>query len=173
MTQRSKLFRCNAPALSPASTTLWLVHAHRRCRMLDQLGGGPPWPRRKFATAVWTDTAEFRFHTARTKCALEGTDSRLGRVRRQIAVAAFAVRAELQHLVTSFLSGQYSLDSVNAQRCGHCGQCCQFCQALASYARQAKGQSRIRVRAWRSGHATLRPVAGDARTRHRTFAHGP
>lgn len=54
-------------------------------------------PRQQLAAAIGADTAQPVLRTRRAKRALKRTDARLGGRGRQIAVAAFAVGAELEH----------------------------------------------------------------------------
>ena len=58
----------------------------------------PDWPCHEIATAVGASAAgKAVFGAVSAERALERADQRLGRVRRQIAVAAFAVGSELEH----------------------------------------------------------------------------
>src|SRR5260221_2779717 len=69
-----------------------LVDADARPRR----GHGPDRPGYKTAAAVRADVVQFVLGAVRTERAFVGTDPRLRRVRRQVLVAIFAVRPELQ-----------------------------------------------------------------------------
>ena len=59
-------------------------------------GRGPDRPRRKTAAAVRADIVQLVLDAIRAERAFIGTDPRVRRVRRQVLVAIFAVRPELQ-----------------------------------------------------------------------------
>ena len=61
------------------------------------LGRRPDWSRRKSAAAVGADVVEMGFDAIGAEGALVGADARVGRRRRQILVAVFAVGSELEH----------------------------------------------------------------------------
>ena len=65
--------------------------------VLGELVGGTDRPADQLAAAVGATPLEDRVCAAPAECALVSADHRLGRLRRQIAIAALAVRAELQH----------------------------------------------------------------------------
>src|SRR5207248_520541 len=82
-----------------------LEHADDRRRMVDERRRGAAWPRHEFAAAVRTAAAELRFGAGRAEGAFEGADARLGRIRRQVAVTAFAPRSQFEHAANlSFLA---------------------------------------------------------------------
>ena len=60
------------------------------------LGRGPDRPRRKTAAAVRADIVQLVVDAIRAERAFVGTDPRVRRIRRQVLVAIFAVRPELQ-----------------------------------------------------------------------------
>src|SRR6185503_11886424 len=74
-----------------------LVHALRGGRMLRELRRGTSRPRRELAAAVGTLAMQHIVHAIAAERALEGADHCIRRCRRQVAVAAFTVGAELEH----------------------------------------------------------------------------
>src|SRR5256885_6331624 len=80
------------------------VDAFRRRRMLHELVHGTARPRNELTPAVWAHAAQDFAHARAAERALEGTNEGLGGVGREIAVAALAVRAELQHFLPPALS---------------------------------------------------------------------
>jgi len=74
--------------------------APRRRGVFDELGRGPDRPRHEVAATVGADAAQDLVDAASAERALERADPGVGTVRRQVGVAAFAVRAELQHVVS-------------------------------------------------------------------------
>jgi hypothetical protein len=69
----------------------------RRCRVRRQLGRGPDRPRHEPAAAIGTQPArKARCDAGRAKGALERADAGDGGLRRQVDVAAFAIRAKLK-----------------------------------------------------------------------------
>src|SRR5262245_7462267 len=86
--------------------------APRRGRIFGELLGGPHRTARKLAAAVRTGSAEDVCGTVSAKRALEGADHRLSRMRRQVLVAAFAVRPELQHWRLPHLTGSCTVTSL-------------------------------------------------------------
>src|SRR5579864_9450362 len=57
---------------------------------------GPDRPRCKAAAAVRADVEQFRVDAVRAEGAFVGADARVGRIRRQVLVAIFAIGTELQ-----------------------------------------------------------------------------
>src|SRR5579871_734101 len=75
--------------------------ALRRSRTSCELVGGATRPRYQFTTAVRADSFEDSFGTGATKRALEGANECIGRLRRQVPIAAFAIGSKLKHWRTS------------------------------------------------------------------------
>ena len=100
---------------SSTSPSNWITHSGSRkvlgggaaaCRLENspvgrrvafQLARRASWAEHQFPAAVRTDAAQPAFRASDAKRAFEGADPRLGRIRGQVFVAAFAVRAQLQH----------------------------------------------------------------------------
>ena len=85
----------------------WLLHcgtAHGlvdtvgRCRELGELGGRATRAGYKLAAAVRATTAEHLARTQFAECAFERADAGFRGLRRQVAVAAFAVGSQLKHV---------------------------------------------------------------------------
>src|SRR5437764_10534218 len=96
--------RVKAPSTRPEPTLrpgraarVRLQSALGRSRMFGELVGGADRAAHQLAAAVWTAALEDRVGAAPAERALVGADHGLGRLRRQIAVAAFAVGTQLQH----------------------------------------------------------------------------
>jgi hypothetical protein len=68
--------------------------------------GRPDRPRHKTAAAVWADVMKLVLGAVRTERALVRADARFHRIRRQVLVAIFAVRTELQRHDGLVISGQ-------------------------------------------------------------------
>ncbi len=66
--------------------------------MAQQRVGRTNRPRDEVAAAVGTAAREHVLRTPSAERALERADARLGGIRRQIAVAAFAVRTKFEHV---------------------------------------------------------------------------
>jgi large repetitive protein len=98
----SILGRCSA---RPSASTLGCArptrcraqHALRRRRTLQQLLRRTDRPRHEIAAAIGAAVAEYVGRAIGAEGALVGADARLGRVRRQVAIATFAVGAQGQH----------------------------------------------------------------------------
>jgi hypothetical protein len=75
----------------------WPRDPLRGCRVCDELGGRPTRSGHEFTTAIGTLAGEHRARTGATVGALERTDHDVGRIDWQIAIATFAVRAQLKH----------------------------------------------------------------------------
>src|SRR4029079_19614365 len=82
-----------------AGAALWFQHALRGRRKLREFLSRTPWPRDELAAAVRTLALQYSCHTRNAERALERADARLGRLRRQICVAPFAIRACVRHFV--------------------------------------------------------------------------
>src|SRR6266480_3174751 len=80
------------------------VDAFRRRRILHELVHGTARPRNELTPAVGAHAAQDFARARAAEGALEGTNESLGGVGREIAVAALAVRAELQHFMYPSLS---------------------------------------------------------------------
>src|SRR6266571_709625 len=80
------------------------VDAFRRRRILHELVHGTARPRNELTPAVGARAAQDFARARAAERALEGTNEGLGGVGREIAVAALAVRAELQHFLPPALS---------------------------------------------------------------------
>src|SRR5262245_13983213 len=78
-------------------TALRLVDALRRRRVRRERCGRPARPGNELAPAIRTDPAEAGRRARRAERALERADAGLRRVRRQVAVTAFAAGAKLEH----------------------------------------------------------------------------
>ena len=82
--------------------TVFQMHAFVGRRLFRKADTGPPFPRRtdrpgrKAAAAIRADIAEFGFHAAGAERAFIGADARVHCRWRQVLVAKFAVRSELQ-----------------------------------------------------------------------------
>ncbi len=57
----------------------------------------------EIATTIRTDTVQNGVGTGRAESALVATDARIGRVRREIAVAALAIRAKFQQITLQII----------------------------------------------------------------------
>ena len=86
----------------------WLLHcgtAHGledtvdRCRELGELGSRAARAGYELAAAVRATTAEHLARAQFAECAFERADAGFRRLRRQVAVAAFAVRTQLEHVL--------------------------------------------------------------------------
>src|SRR6266568_1289245 len=75
------------------------VDAFRRRRILHELVHGTARPRNELTRAVGAHAAEDFARAGTAKRALEGTNEGLRGIGREIAVAALAVWAELQHVL--------------------------------------------------------------------------
>jgi hypothetical protein len=82
------------------AAALRLEHAHRRWRIVGELRWRANRARDEVAAAVRATSAEPVVHAIATERALERADHRVGRRRRQIFVAAFAIGAQLEHQST-------------------------------------------------------------------------
>ncbi len=80
------------------ATSLRFHYAFGRSRMTQQFFSRASRPTREFATAVRTPALQRPVRTVAAERAFEGADHCLCRVGRQIAIAAFAVGSELQHV---------------------------------------------------------------------------
>jgi hypothetical protein len=78
-----------------------LEHPRGRTRVLLKLGRRPRRAREQFTTAVWARPGEAPIRAIAAERALEGTDTGIGRIRRQISVAALTPWAHLEHGGTS------------------------------------------------------------------------
>jgi hypothetical protein len=83
-------------------TALGFVHAFRRGGEFFQLGSRADWPQLKVTAAVRANTVQFCVSTVAAERALKGADHSVNRSRREILAAAFAVRSELEHVVSSY-----------------------------------------------------------------------
>src|SRR5262249_18437912 len=75
------------------SRTLLFEHALSRRRVLRELFSRPARTRHQLAATVRALALEYSCHARRAERAFERADERLGRVRRQILVAVFAIGA--------------------------------------------------------------------------------
>ena len=81
------------------------MHALGRGRLMRQADPGaagrarPDRPRLEPAATIRTDIGKHRVDTSPAKAAFIAADHRLSRLRRQIAVTAFTVRPQCQHLI--------------------------------------------------------------------------
>lgn len=78
-----------------------LVESFGRSRMGDELLWRADWPGHQVAAAVWTGVVKPVRRTIGAECAFIGTDHCVGRRRRQVLVATFAVWFQCQHGVGS------------------------------------------------------------------------
>jgi hypothetical protein len=81
------------------AATLRSVDAKSRGRMADELAGRADGPVDQLAGAIGAKAAE-RSRAVHAERALEGTDPRVGRVRRQIPIAALTAGSNLEHLAS-------------------------------------------------------------------------
>lgn len=79
-------------------TTARPRHAFDRWRIFRKQMRGPDRSRTETTAAVRTATAQYVLGTERTERAFEAADHRIGRIGRQIKIAAFAVGTELEHM---------------------------------------------------------------------------
>ena len=79
------------------SAALRLVDAFRRSWVARQLGGRPHRARGESTTAIGAAPLQLLLDAAHAEGALERADACIGRVRRQVRIAALAVGAELEH----------------------------------------------------------------------------
>src|SRR5262245_11538074 len=93
--------RCPVPACTlrrGGCTATGLQFALGGCRVLGEAAGGAgfgaDWPAHQLAVAVRTLAAQHIVHAVDAERALIGAHIRIARLRRQIAVAALAVRAK-------------------------------------------------------------------------------
>jgi hypothetical protein len=89
------------PASGRIRATARFHDALRRSRMPGELLGGATRPRYQFTTAVRAHSFEDSRGTEATKRALEGANECIGRLRRQVPIAAFAIGPKLKHWRTS------------------------------------------------------------------------
>src|SRR5678815_4812635 len=68
--------------------------------MLRELVHRAPWPSEQLATAIWTLTVQDGARARGAKRALKRADACSSRVGRKIHVAAFTIRAHLQHVIS-------------------------------------------------------------------------
>ena len=80
------------------ATAVAFQHALRRRRISFELRRRADRARYKIAAAVRADAVEDRVGTVGAERALEGANARVGGMRRQIAIATFAVRSNSEHL---------------------------------------------------------------------------
>src|SRR5688572_10518643 len=81
-------------------------HTPGRGGVFDELAGRAHGPARKFTAAIRAGSGKHALSAIGAERALEGADHRLARLRRQILVAAFAVRPEVQHPKPSTVSAR-------------------------------------------------------------------
>ena len=87
-----------------ARAALRFEHPFGRSRVVQQLGRWAHWATYQFATAVGADALQMVVGALGAKGAFKGADACIERRRRQVAVAAFTVGAQLEHggVVQSF-----------------------------------------------------------------------
>jgi hypothetical protein len=69
------------------------------CRKFGELGWGPPWAGQEFTTTVRAIAAECAVRASLTEGAFKRADARLCGLWWEILVAAFAIGAQLKHVV--------------------------------------------------------------------------
>src|SRR5216683_2928830 len=86
-----------AGAQSRRPAALGLVDTRGGSGMLRELPGGPARPWHELAAAVRAAAVEDFCRAVAAERAFERADDRVGRLRRQVAVAAFTIRTKLEH----------------------------------------------------------------------------
>ena len=155
-----------APASTGLRASRRLVHAFPRRRIPAQQLRRAQRPRTEAAATIRAASMQHRLHAGGAKRALERTDHRPRRIRRQVAIAALAIRAHLKHGVLLDRGHRFSArKSARSQASAAHHASLKVCPHHASFLRgcssmNAAINSRTSLR-WRSDRARTPRTQGD------------
>jgi len=98
------------------------VNSIKRSGIHDQLIRRTTRSNDEFTSAIRTHIAQYRFGTPDAEGALERTNPRLGRFRRQIFIAALTIRTQLQHFLF-LMFYRFFLNETDFGWCVSCSIC--------------------------------------------------